>query len=181
MKRRVNACLDSIRGINFNGGIMHNLEKDREVASGFSLLELIVTIAIVGIIISIAIPAFSSWLPEYRLKSAVRDLYSNMQLAKLTAVRSNTKCRIRYSKSPDQYSIEALDKAIFLEDYGSGIRFEGPNGESFAVSTITFNARGLSNAGYAYLSNSSNSSYYRISPLTSGVVRLQKWNGVSWE
>jgi len=57
--------------------------------SGFSLLELLVGIAIIGILGAIAIPSFSVWLPEYRLKAATRDLYSNLQLAKMGAIRDN--------------------------------------------------------------------------------------------
>ena len=57
--------------------------------SGFSLMELLVGIAIIGIMAAIAIPGFSVWLPEYRLKGAARDLYSNYQLAKMGAIREN--------------------------------------------------------------------------------------------
>ncbi|MBW1668898.1 MAG: prepilin-type N-terminal cleavage/methylation domain-containing protein, partial [Deltaproteobacteria bacterium] len=46
-------------------------------SDGFTLLELLVTIVIFGIIASIAIPGFSRWLPNYRLKGVARDIYSN--------------------------------------------------------------------------------------------------------
>lgn len=160
---------------------MNYIIKERRYCSGFTLIELLIVLSIFGILIAIAVPAFSSWIPEYRLKSAVRDLYSNMRLVKLAAIKRNTKCRLKYHSDPDGYTIADLKKDIKLADYGSDVRFEGPAGQTFAVSTITFNSRGLSNAGYAYLSNTANSSYYRVSPLTSGSIKLQKWNGSSWE
>jgi hypothetical protein len=106
-----------------------------------------------------------------------------MQLAKMTAVKSNTNCSITYSTDPDQYVLSgALSKTVVLGDYGSGVNFDGPANETFAVATITFNSRGTSNAGYAYLSNSGNTTYYKIGPLSSGVIKLQKWvGGSSWE
>jgi len=151
--------------------------------SGFTLIELLVVIVVVGIFVAIGVPNFMSWLPKYRLKSAVRDLYSNMQLAKMTAVKSNQNCTVTYSTDPDQYVLGgALSKTVVLEDYGSGVNFNGPGNETFAVTTITFNSRGTSNSGYAYLSNSGNTAYYKVGPLSSGVIKLQKWvGGSSWE
>ena len=43
--------------------------------SGFTLIELIIVIGMISLLTSIAIPAVMKWLPNYRLKAAVRDLY----------------------------------------------------------------------------------------------------------
>ena len=106
-----------------------------------------------------------------------------MQLAKRTAVKDNQNCTVTYSTDPDQYVLGgALSKTVVLEDYGSGVNFNGPGNETFAVTTITFNSRGTSDSGYAYLSNSGNTAYYKVGPLSSGVIKLQKWvGGTSWE
>lgn len=66
--------------------------------SGFTVIEVMVVIAIIGIMSAIAIPAFSTWLPNYRLRSAARDLYSNFQLAKLTAIKNNTYCAVTFNQ-----------------------------------------------------------------------------------
>jgi len=64
---------------------------------GFTLIELLVTMVVLAIMITIAIPVFAVWLPDYRLRAAARDLYSNSQLAKLTAVRNNSNCTIVFT------------------------------------------------------------------------------------
>ena len=67
--------------------------------SGFTLTELMVVIAVLAILSAIAVPAFSTWMPQYRLKQAARDLYSNMQQMKMTAVKNNTSTNLVFSTS----------------------------------------------------------------------------------
>jgi len=66
---------------------------------GFSIIELLITFIILGILTAIAIPGFARWLPNYRLKSATRDVFSNFQLAKLTSIKSNSYCAITFNQA----------------------------------------------------------------------------------
>jgi type IV fimbrial biogenesis protein FimT len=66
---------------------------------GFTLIELLVTMVVLAIVTAITIPVFARWLPDYRLRAAARDLYSNFQLAKMTAVRNNSNCAITFNQA----------------------------------------------------------------------------------
>ena len=55
--------------------------------SGFSLMELMVVIAIIAILSTIAIPGFISWFPEYKLSNGSRDVLSIIERARMRAVR----------------------------------------------------------------------------------------------
>ena len=57
--------------------------------SGFSLVELLAVIAVIAIAASIGVPAFSAWIPDYRLRNIVNELHSDMYLAKMKAIKEN--------------------------------------------------------------------------------------------
>jgi Tfp pilus assembly protein FimT len=74
-------------------------------ASGFSTVELVVIVSVIGILLSIGVPSISIWQTNYALRRAARDLYSTLQLAKLTAVKQNRDCAIVFqtSATPGRY------------------------------------------------------------------------------
>jgi len=108
---------------------------------GFTIVELVVALAIMGIAVSAAIPGFSRWLPGYRLKSAATELYSNLHLAKMSAVRDNVEWavffdpasfkayQIRKAKGPDgKYTEDPVtgfdgQKTILLSKYKGQVSF----------------------------------------------------------
>jgi prepilin-type N-terminal cleavage/methylation domain-containing protein len=57
---------------------------------GFTLIEIMVVVAIMGIFSMIAIPNFISWLPRHRLSLAAQDVASGLIKARSRAVKDNT-------------------------------------------------------------------------------------------
>lgn len=82
--------------------IFSNLEYSKN-NEGFSLVELIIAIAIIGILAAIAIPSFAKWRPNVSLKVASRDLYTNMQKAKMGAVKTNREWAIIFDTPNNRY------------------------------------------------------------------------------
>ncbi len=56
---------------------------------GFTLLELLVALVVLGVLLSIAIPSFSSTLDRQRLDNAVGSLAGGLAYTRLEAVRRN--------------------------------------------------------------------------------------------
>jgi prepilin-type N-terminal cleavage/methylation domain-containing protein len=61
----------------------------RQRRNGFTLAELMIVIAIVGIMSGIAITMGLRYYPDYQARGAARNLVANLQQARLEAIRSN--------------------------------------------------------------------------------------------
>lgn len=73
-------------------GKLSNISKqfgDIRDDSGFTIVEIMVVIVIVGVLASIAFSGLRTWIPNYRLKAAAEELHSSMQRAKAMAVKAN--------------------------------------------------------------------------------------------
>ncbi len=72
---------------------------------GFTMLELVVVLAIMVILAAIAVPAATVWLPNYYLRSAAMDIFSNMQYAKSEAVRLDSPYAVVFDPGNDRFSL----------------------------------------------------------------------------
>lgn len=57
---------------------------------GFSLVELIIAMAIMGVLLSLALPSFSGYLRNVKLRAAAENFLTGIHLARTEALRMNT-------------------------------------------------------------------------------------------
>ena len=131
---------------------------------GFTLTELTVALAILGIISAISIPSFFSWLPRHRLQTSVRHIYDDMNMARSRAVKTNTDVGIAFNTSNENYRVFIDTDQDQDFDSGETVLSTGTleNGVEIINSTFTdntygFNSRGMSagTTGDVRLTNSS--------------------------
>jgi Tfp pilus assembly protein FimT len=77
----------------------HNMMRRKKGTEGLTLIELVVVMCILAVMVMISIPNIGRWLPRYRLRSAVRDVASSMQLARLGAIKNNREWAIVFDLS----------------------------------------------------------------------------------
>jgi type IV fimbrial biogenesis protein FimT len=163
---------------------------------GFTLVELMIGVAIVGILAAVAAPAVINWLPNYRLNIAARDLHSNMQKAKLQAVKENNNITVRFDASviPGFYYFDTNGDAAYTNgefrielknyhndvDFGTGNAPSNWNGDPCVqASVITFNSRGTANSGSIYFDNKiddpNNSICNAITVRSNGSIKMRKY------
>lgn len=73
---------------------------------GFTLIEMIIVIAIIAIALSIAVPNLNSFSQNTNLKEAARDISSDISLYKQRAVSENRGYRINFSALANTYTIQ---------------------------------------------------------------------------
>jgi len=56
---------------------------------GFTLIELMIAIALLGLLLAFAMPSYSIWIQNTRIRSAAESFVNGLQLARNEAVRRN--------------------------------------------------------------------------------------------
>jgi len=74
--------------------------------SGFTLMELVMALGVVSIMAVIAIPQFMKWLPQYRLRSATRDIVSCLEDAKMRAIKENSDVIVSFHTKKSEVFID---------------------------------------------------------------------------
>ena len=149
----------------------------REGAGGqraFTLIELMVVVALVAIFASIAVPAFGSLIESSRVKSSASALYRLLQAARADAVSTRTATSLCQNGSAYEWLLVRAGSCASLDSSLVSQRLSLPTsiGISSSVSALTFHADGSAAVASLSLSGSKSGSSYSIKVAASGYMSL---------
>ena len=135
----------------------------RKFSSGFTLIEMLVTLAVVGVIAAIASPNFLGLLNQSRVKDGLAQVEGAVKEAQRQAMRRGKICKIRFTSDADGNSIVQVHphETIGVRNYNySGCLLSNrqlPDSVSFSLLTgstlTTINSSNVANLGFSTKGN----------------------------
>lgn len=72
---------------------------------GFSLVEFMVAVAIIGIVTALAIPSYQAWVQNTRIRNAAESIQSGIQMARAEAVGRNTPVQLDFRGAASAWTV----------------------------------------------------------------------------
>lgn len=146
---------------------------------GVTLVELVITMAILALVSAIALPRFAALMNRQRLDLASRRLAEDLRMARQQAIISKADRSVTFDLALQRYTLSnvylmsgnRLVPPVFLNaDPYNGVRLTSAGFEG--QPTVTFNRLGVPTAaGSVVLSNGSTQATITVSPTTGRVTR----------
>lgn len=74
--------------------------------AGFTLTELMISLAVLGVMVAIAIPSVLAWMPSIYLKDAAYDLKGAVIRARSLAINEGIEHRVLFDLANDTYQVD---------------------------------------------------------------------------
>ena len=115
-------------------------------ARGFSIVELVLVMAVMGIIAAIALPSWSKLQPNYALNNSVRQIQSELHNIKMRAAAENVAFQMAYLHDANAYTIQRDSKALVVKPIAEGTSITKDG-------TISFSPRGTASGNRVRVRN----------------------------
>ena len=113
-------------------------------SAGFSLIELMVSVVVLGILASIAVPSFQTWIRNTQIRNAAESITNGLQRARAEAVSRNTNTSFVLG-TDSSWTISVVNPALTIDQR---LASEGSKNVTrtvlpTAATTVTFSNVGL--------------------------------------
>lgn len=150
--------------------------------NGFTLIEVMLTITIIGILSVIAIVSSQSMYSSYKIRGAARQIFSDIQMARVSAIKRGHLWCVVFSGSPfSSYAIsdsgpdsicnngdDILNKTMDLSSDFGGVTMT----QNFTANVLNFSPNGSATNGTVILVSGSRNLQVAVNQNT-GNVKIQ--------
>jgi prepilin-type N-terminal cleavage/methylation domain-containing protein len=113
-----------------------DLKKHKKTQKGFTIIELLITVVILGILVAIAAPSMYSILEGRKLKGAAENLFADLMFAKTESIKRNNEVILSFGgvspawcyglkedvscdcATANDCSIDGIEKVVTSDQYG---------------------------------------------------------------
>jgi prepilin-type N-terminal cleavage/methylation domain-containing protein len=140
----------------YNAQIMGSMNSRNKYEAGFTLLEIVIVVAIISVGATLAIPSYSDWNSRYQLRDAITTIQSNLMLARMAAMNRNRVVNVNFNVVAGQVTVNVQDAsgsgvlpAATMMGHVTTIDVANSAGNFVTPGAISFNPRGLRQGGQA--------------------------------
>ena len=156
---------------------------------GFTLIELMVVIAIVAMLATLALTGYHSTREKVKVENEIKALYGNLQNAKMRAFAEKRMWGLVWSSVPFtsyemRYDTDGDDDITDSGGYnstGTVSDLQYPINRTTSLNYVTFKASGLSNNELSFYVDSAPDAEYDCVKVTQTRIKMGKWNATSNE
>jgi len=89
--------------------------------SGFTLIELMITITVLAVLLLLGLPSFSEWTTNLRIRTASESVMTGLKTARTEAVRQNTNVTFVIGAADPNWQVRRADTLELLaqSDFGT--------------------------------------------------------------
>jgi len=137
---------------------------------GFTLMELMITVVIIGLVAGMAAPSMDRSIQQFKFKNATKEMLSTLRKARSNAITDKTPYGVQFVHETQEIISFRDDANLSSHTYDAGsdslISIDTLNGEyaylwaSFANSAVIFQPNGTAHeSGFIYMYSESNGSF----------------------
>ncbi len=144
---------------------------------GFTLVELLLVLALAGLLIGLVPPLIAAAFPGVQLKAAVRSTAAGLRLAREEAIRGGRDVAFLMDVDGRRYQVEGDRRTVSLPS-GLDLKLEGARSEmrDDRVGGVRFYPDGSSTGGRVLISRDGHGYQVGVTWLT-GRIAIGRWDG----